>query len=79
MKTSSRRLWWLAGIVGLALTLWSLFPTWVRVSAESLIGRPAPSIRSKTWINSAPIEWSSLRGQGRPGRDLDLRVNQLPE
>ena len=63
MKTSNRRLWWVAGIIGLALALWSLSPTWVRVSAESLIGRPAPPIRSETWINSAPIEWSSLRGK----------------
>ncbi len=63
MKTVIRKRWWWIGIIALALALWSLSPTWVHISAESLIGRPAPPIRSKTWLNSEPIEWSSLRGK----------------
>ena len=63
MKTVIRKRWWWIGIIALALALWALSPTWVQISAESLIGRQAPPIRSKTWLNADPIEWSSLRGK----------------
>ncbi len=63
MKTSKRRPSWLIGILGLSLALLVLLPLGARISAKSLIGQPAPPIRSETWINSPPIEWSSFRGK----------------
>ena len=60
-KHSTR--YWVLGSIGLALALLVFFPIQARISANSLIGSPAPAIKSPTWINSPGIDWPSLRGK----------------
>ncbi|MDP6087104.1 MAG: hypothetical protein QGH70_10810 [Nitrospinota bacterium] len=79
MKTSNRRLWWVAGIIGLALTLWFLSPTWVRCFRR-ISGRPAGAAHPERDVDQLrPHRMVLASGKGRSGRDVDLRVNQLPE
>ena len=61
MKEAHRSRIWMLSLLGLALVVF--FSIQARIFASSWIGRPAPPIKSEVWLNTAPLEWSSLRGK----------------
>lgn len=45
-------------VIGILLAAWTFLE-----SADALVGNPAPNIISETWLNSAPLHLSDLKGK----------------
>ncbi len=63
MKPAFRSLFWILGILAFSLATFLFFPGRAHISAYSELGQEAPPIRSDLWLNSEPLDWSSLRGK----------------
>ncbi|MEK9141209.1 MAG: redoxin domain-containing protein [Nitrospirota bacterium] len=58
LKQSSDAVRWLGVVIVVLLAGWlSLRP------ADAIVGKPAPDITSETWLNSAPLRMTDLRGK----------------
>ena len=65
-------------LVGISALLAGVLVTWAVVNAG--VDMKAPDITNETWLNSAPLHLSDLKGkQGGDGRVLDLRLLHLPK